>query len=603
MNKRPLVELAAKWPAMALASWTALATCSAQADDWLPPLTPWQGQSLALIQAKHPWVTPAELTNLTESAELAQMQSYLQKLVAQSDLLRLESIGKSPQGRDIWLVKASRQPEQIGKQDRPILLVQAGIHSGEIDGKDAGLMLLRDITQGDKNALLANVDLLFIPVLSVDAHERRSQFNRMNQRGPLEQGWRNTSTNLNLNRDYAKLDAPELRAVLAVINRYQPDLYIDIHVTDGEDYQYDITYGFTEPASSQSPNGASWLASVYRPAVDAALSAAGHIPGPLVFAADPLDFKKGINNWTATPRFSNGYGDVRHLPTVLVENHSLKPFRQRVLGTYVLLEQSLRVLNEQGKALQLAKHADEQARSAQQVLNYQQAAKPALMQFKGIGYELAQSAISKAPYVRWTGQPVLYQDLPVFQFTEPAVSVEVPKAYWLAPQYQEVIDRLKLHGIELTIAAQPVQLQVQQLSASDPQFSTKPVEGRMTVSARFNRAFRQVTLPAGSVRVSTDQPLGALAVALLEPEAPDSFFSWGFFNSIFERTEYFETYALLPWIEQQLAKDKQLAAEFAAATKADKQLQTDGNARLQWFYQRSPFYDQAYLQYPVLLEP
>ncbi len=483
-----------------------------------------------------------------------------------------------------------------------MLLVQAGIHSGEIDGKDAGLMLLRDITQGDKKDLLAKVDLLFIPVLSVDAHERRSQFNRMNQRGPLEQGWRNTSTNLNLNRDYAKLDAPELRAVLGVINQYKPDLYIDVHVTDGEDYQYDITYGFTEPASSQSPNGASWLAGVYRPTVDAALSAAGHIPGPLVFGADPLDFKKGINNWTATPRFSNGYGDVRHLPTVLVENHSLKPFRQRVLGTYVLLEHSLRLLSEQGKALQLAKQADEAARSATQVLSYQQAAKPAPMQFKGIGYELVQSPISKAPYVRWNGKPVLYKDLPVFQFSEPAVSVEVPKAYWLPVQYQDVINRLQLHGIEMTVAKQPVQLQLQQLSASEPQFSSKPVEGRMTVSAQFSRAFREMTLPAGSVRVSTDQPLGALAVALLEPQAPDSFFSWGFFNGMFERTEYFEAYALLPWIEQQLAQDKQLAAEFAAASKADKQLQTDGKARLQWFYQRSPFYDQSYLQYPVLLE-
>ncbi len=601
MKHRQLAALTAVLPTV-LSVLLALGTPAVQADDWLPPLTPWQGDSLALIQPKHPWVTPAELTNLTETADLAQMQAYLQKLVAQSDLLRLESIGKSPQGRDIWLVKASRQPEQIGKQGRPVLLVQAGIHSGEIDGKDAGLMLLRDITQGDKKDLLAQVDLLFIPVLSVDAHERRSQYNRMNQRGPLEQGWRNTSTNLNLNRDYAKLDAPELRAVLGVINQYQPDLYIDVHVTDGEDYQYDITYGFTEPASSQSPNGASWLQAVYRPALDAALTAAGHIPGPLVFGADPLDFKKGINNWTATPRFSNGYGDVRHLPTVLVENHSLKPFRQRVLGTYMLLEQSLRLLGEQGKALQLAKKADEQARSAQQVLAYQQAAKPARMPFKGIGYEVVQSPISKGPYVRWTGKPVLYQDLPVYQFTEPAVSVEVPKAYWLPVQYQDVIKRLQLHGIEMTVAAQPVQLQLQQLSASEPQFSSKPVEGRMTVSARFSRAFRDITLPAGSVRVSTDQPLGALAVALLEPEAPDSFFSWGFFNTMFERTEYFETYALLPWIEQQLAQDKQLAAEFTAASKADKQLQTDGNARLQWFYQRSPFYDQSYLQYPVLLE-
>ena len=147
----------------------------ALAADTLPPLLPWQGSTESLIKPKHPWVTPAELSNLTETPDYAATVSYLQKLVASSALLRMESIGKSPQGRDIWLIKASMQPELIGKDKgksgRPTLLVQAGIHSGEIDGKDAGLMLLRDIVHGDKQSLLAQVDFLFIPILSVDAHE------------------------------------------------------------------------------------------------------------------------------------------------------------------------------------------------------------------------------------------------------------------------------------------------------------------------------------------------------------------------------------------------------------------------------------------------
>jgi len=285
-----------------------LLSAGALAADTLPPLLPWQGNTASLIQPKHPWVTPAELTNLTETPDYAATVSYLQKLVASSELLRMESLGKSPQGRDIWLIKASMQPDLIGKgagkSGRPTLLVQAGIHSGEIDGKDAGLMLLRDIVHGGKQQLLAQVDLLFVPILSVDAHERKGKFNRMNQRGPVEQGWRSTAQNLNLNRDYAKADSLEMRAVLNAMNTYQPDLYMDVHVTDGEDYQYDITYGFNEPFASQSPNGASWLASVYRPAIDQALTAAGHIPGPLVFAVDPLDFSKGLQGSTATPRFS-----------------------------------------------------------------------------------------------------------------------------------------------------------------------------------------------------------------------------------------------------------------------------------------------------------
>ncbi len=586
--------LLALWPAAALAA------------DTLPPLQPWQGATAALIQPKHPWVTPAELSYLTETPSYAQTVSYLQKLVASSEMLRLESIGKSPQGRDIWLVKASLQPDLVGKGDgqsnKPTLLVQAGIHSGEIDGKDAALMLLRDIVHGDKQSLLSQVDLLIIPILSVDGHERSGKFNRMNQRGPLEQGWRSTAQNLNLNRDYAKLDSPELRAVLGVINRYQPDLYLDIHVTDGEDYQYDITYGFNEPVASQSPNGASWLARVYRPFINQQLEAAGHIPGPLVFGIDSMDFAKGIAQWTASPRYSNGYGDVRHLPTVLVENHSLKPYRQRVLGTYVLLEQTLSLLGSQGKALQLAKKADEQARPQRQVLAYQASDTPEPVAFKGIRYQKKRSEISKADYIEWLGEPLNYDALPVYWDKVPVVEVEVPKAYWIPPQHQEVIARLSLHGIRFSVLPAAKTLELQQLVASEPQFSSKPTEGRFMVSSSFSAQWGSFSLPAGSVRVSTDQPLGALAVALLQPQAPDSLLSWGFFHTMFERTEYFETYAILPWIEQQLKQNKKLAADFAAAVKADSKLAKDGQARLDWFYQRSPFYDTQYLKYPVLLE-
>lgn len=578
----------------------------ALAADTLPPLLPWQGSTESLITPKHPWVTPAELSNLTETPDYAATVSYLQKLVASSALLRMESIGKSPQGRDIWLIKASMQPELIGKDKgksgRPTLLVQAGIHSGEIDGKDAGLMLLRDIVHGDKQSLLAQVDFLFIPILSVDAHERKGKFNRMNQRGPVEQGWRSTAQNLNLNRDYAKADSLEMQAVLKAINSYQPDLYMDVHVTDGEDYQYDITYGFNEPFASQSPNGASWLASVYRPALDQALSAAGHIPGPLVFALDPMDFAKGLQGSTSTPRFSNGYGDVRHLPTILVENHSLKPYRQRVLGTYVLLEHSLQLLAQQGKALQLAKKADENARPQRQVLAFKAAEQPDLIPFKGISYEIAHSDIINGPYVKWTGQPKEYEALPVFWEKVPAVEVEVPKAYWIPPQYQDVITRLQHHGIQFSRLEKSGKLELQQLSASSHELASRSFEGRVGVKATFTPSWSEFALPAGSVRVSTDQPLGALAVALLQPEGPDSLFSWGFFHGMFERTEYFETYAMLPWIEQELKTNKTLATDFAAAVKADPKLAKDGQARLHWFYQRSPFYDQTYLKYPVLIE-
>jgi hypothetical protein len=589
-----------------LASSLCFAPLYVVARDHLPPLPQWHGASEQLIKAKnHPWITPAELSALTDTPDYAATMAYVRKLVDSSPLLELEQFGSSAQGRALYVIKASTALHKIAQDpQRPLLLVQAGIHSGEIDGKDAGLMLLRDIAHGDKASLLQKADLLFVPIFSVDGHERRSSFNRMNQRGPLQQGWRATAQNLNLNRDYAKADAPEMQAMLQLINRYQPDLYIDVHVTDGEDYQYDVTYGFTEPVAAISSNGASWLSMVYRPAVDQALQTAGHIPGPLVFGVDSLDFSKGISGWTASPRYSNGYGDVRHLPTVLVENHSLKPYRQRVLGTYVLLEQSLKLLNTQGKALILARQADMQARPKRMALSFKASDKPDFIEFKGSSYQLEESTISGAPYVKWTGEATLYPKLPVYWDKVIDKEAPIPQAYWIPPQQHTILQRLELHGIELTVLEKPHKVAVQQISVTEYRFADKPFEGRfMLTDAKFNRNMVSRTLAPGWVRVSTDQALGRLAVALLEPAAPDSFFSWGFFPGMFERTEYFEPYAIEPLIAQLLQEQPELQQQFEQALARDEVLRNNPRERYNWFYQKLRYYDQTYLKYPVLLEP
>ena len=207
----------------------------------------------------------------------------------------MESLGQSPQGRTIWLAKIAHgavSPEAL--QKKPTLLLQAGIHSGEIDGKDATLMFLRDLTKGKNTKLLHDVNLLFIPILNVDGHEWTSPYHRVNQRGPLNMGWRTTAQNLNLNRDYAKLAAPEMRALMKVFRQYHIDLYLDVHVTDGEHYQYDITMGFNQPFTAISPQSATWLKEKYVPHVSQDLEKWGHIPGPLVFGMNKKNFHEGI---------------------------------------------------------------------------------------------------------------------------------------------------------------------------------------------------------------------------------------------------------------------------------------------------------------------
>jgi murein tripeptide amidase MpaA len=264
----------------------------------LPPVSIWDGKSRELVvPASDPWVTPAEATGLKSTPRYDETIRYLRRLEAASPNLKLLSLGKSPEGRDIWMVVASKEraftPESLKATGKPTLFAQAGIHSGEIDGKDAGLMLLRDMTvRGNKRGLLDRANLLFVPIFSVDGHERFSAYGRINQRGPVETGWRTTSQNLNLNRDYAKLDAPEMRALVRALDAWGPDLYLDLHVTDGMDHQYDVTYSFNGP-NGWSPSIARWLEQTLVPAWTADLTKMGHTPGAYPQLLDERDPEKG----------------------------------------------------------------------------------------------------------------------------------------------------------------------------------------------------------------------------------------------------------------------------------------------------------------------
>ena len=379
----------------------------------LPPLIPWEGKSRALVAAKdNPWITPAEKNDLRTTPTYDETVAWLRKLVAAAPELKMVSLGKSSDGRDIWMVIASREkrftPEALRKGGKPTVFAQAGIHSGEIDGKDAGMMLLRDMTVGGtKRELLERANFLFVPIFNVDGHERASRFSRPNQRGPEVMGWRTTARNLNLNRDYAKADAVEMRHMLRALNQWQPDLYLDLHVTDGADYQYDVTFGFNG-ASGHSPAIAAWLEKTYTPAVTSDLNAAGHVPGVLDVPnwIDPLDWTKGIKNWTADPRFSNGYGDVRHLPTVLLEMHSLKPYDQRVLGTYVFLESTLRIAGNSAAELRAAIATDTKRRNPTIPLTWEDDAEAAeTIEYRGVETRTAPSEIAGGVRLEFTGKP------------------------------------------------------------------------------------------------------------------------------------------------------------------------------------------------------
>ena len=571
----------------------------------LPPVMRWSGQSEDLIAGPGAnWRSPAEIGDFETTPTYAETLAFLEALESASPRVKIVDYGRSVEGRPLNLVIASRDPTAAGRPSTPKgparVLTQCGIHPGEIDGKDAGLMLLRDIVYRGRDELLDGVDWYFVPVVNPDGHERRSAFSRPNQRGPAEQGWRASAQGLNLNRDFVKLDSPEMRSIVALINQIDPDLFIDMHVTDGLDYQYDITFGFQDALYSASPAISAWLETHYRRAVNASMQRRGHIPGPLILARDDRSPELGLMLPAFPPRFSHSYGDQRHLATVLVENHSLKPVRQRVLGTYTLLEASLAVAASELVSLREATQKDRIRRPATSILTWDLTEDPVRhVAFQGMASEFYDSPASGGREVRWLGVPAPVVQAPLYG-SRPALTIERPLGYWVPVSEMDVIDRLARHGVEMTTISEGIDVVVDQIRFTDVHLATAVSERRVKVAADTSRSeSRQTHYPEGSVYISTDQPLGDLAIHMLEPACPDSLFAHGFITGCLDEVEYIEGYVVAPMAEEMLNADPELRRLFEEELARNPAFAADPIARLKWFYARSPYRDESYLLYPI----
>ena len=572
----------------------------------LPPTLPWDdSQSAAILQnVPADWLTPIEKTQFDSTPNYDDTIAFIQKTDKASALIQMQEFGRSAEGRPMYLVIVSNNPEKDlakrRKSGNAKVLIQAGIHAGEIDGKDAGLLLLRDFARGKQLELLKNSDWYFVPVFNVDGHERRGNNQRINQRGPNNMGWRTTSTNHNLNRDYMKADTPEMQAMLKLLNTLDPDIYLDIHVTDGIDYEYDITFGFND-SSGHSPAIAQFLQNDYRAHIEQRLSLLGHIPNDLIFAMDGKNVAAGLQTWNAGPRFSQGYGDLRHLPTVLVENHSLKPYKQRVLGTYHLYVETLRMVGESRQALRRATKSDRDTR--RQTLPFTWAAdsnaERGNSEFFAVSHEYYESAISGTREIRWTGQSQTVA-VPLVKGA-PRLQIKRPSAFFIPAQYRAIVEVLKRHGIAADEIKAPLSRPVTMLRLLDAQPTKTAFEGR--VGAKVTQVNETVVTRSftGGFRVSTDQPLGDIAIGLLEPRSDDSLFTWGYFHNILQATEYIESYVVEPMAQAMLDADPALKAEFEQLLQ-NKDFANNPDARLDFFYQRSGYADSEYKLYPIALE-
>ncbi len=553
--------------------------------------------------------TPFEESAGRRTPTYEETMAWFADLAADSPLIELTSFGTSPQGRSLPLVIADREGRFAAaahgdREDRVVLLVEACIHAGESCGKDAGMLLLRDLAENPDLAstLLDKVTFLFVPIFNVDGHERFGPHNRINQNGPEEMGWRVTGQNLNLNRDFLKADTPEMRAWLGMFNEWLPDFFIDIHSTDGADYQYAITYSM-ETRGNMDPGLTAWTIA-YQDGMNEAMAADGYPMAPYVAFRKWHDPCSGLRTWVASPRFSQGYTALQNRPGLLIETHMLKDYPTRVESTLKLVTHTMRWLNtEAGRLHGLVTAADEttagpEFRAAPFPLGFELAEDSTTVAFAGVAYETITSEVTGGEWNRFTGEPETMA-LQFFGKHTPAVTADLPEAYIIPPEWTEAIERLAAHGVEFTRLASPAELEIRTWKFSEAKWRERPYEGRHPVTFTAESLTEIRFFPAGSVVVDMNQRAARVAAHLLEPKAPDSLVQWGLFDAIFERVEYVESYVIEEMITEMLAENPALAVELAERKAADPEFAADPWAIRYWFYAKTPYYDQRVGIYPV----
>ena len=554
--------------------------------------------------------TVAERSGFSETGRYEEVTALCDAFARQyPKAVRCTTFGTTPEGRPMKALVASTSgaltPEQAQRRGLPVVLIQGGIHAGEIDGKDAGFLALREVLEGRAaNGALDKLVWVFVPVFNVDGHERFGAWNRPNQRGPKEMGWRTTAQNYNLNRDYLKADTPEMQAMLQLVQRWDPLVTVDLHATNGAQFEHDISIQ-VEPVHAGDA-GLRMAGLALRTGVIDDLAKQGSLPLPyypsFVMQDDP---SSGFEDGVPPPRFSHGYFLLRNRIAMLVETHSWKEYPVRVRITRNTVVSVLEHVARDGASwLTTAKQADIAAASLggrQEPLTYVAAPAARTVEFRGYAYTRTTSDVSGALMTRYDETTPQVWKVPLKDDIRPGIVVEAPGAGYLVPAAEAawVAAVLKTHGVEYRLLGKAWQGDAQVFRATKSSFGSASVEThqRLTVEGDWTRESRAT--PAGALFVPIAQPRARLVMALLEPKAPDSLLAWGRFNNAFERKEYMEDY-VAEAVAREMLRDPAVKAEFERRLREDTAFAQSPAARLEFFYRRHPSWDERYQLYPVL---
>lgn len=548
------------------------------------------------------FTTVFERSNGIETATYQETIQYYNDLADAYSEMTIEAIGETDSGEPLHIVTLNthRDDDLETHRDKNVLLINNGIHPGESDGIDATMMLFRDILQGTIEAP-KNVILVTIPIYNVGGSLNRNSTSRTNQNGPLSYGFRGNARNYDLNRDFIKADTKNAQTFAKIFHQVAPDVFIDNHVSNGADYQYTLTHLFTQHNKLGGDLG-TYLHNDMMPSLEIKLSEKEWDITPYVNVFNRVP-EKGFSQFMDYPRYSTGYTTLWNTLGMMVETHMLKPYKQRVEGTYELMKSMIEIVDTDAikiKQLRAEAFANNWQETTYAVDWTIDTTKTSSLNFKGYEGSMIPSDITGSDRLTFDRNKPFEKATTYRNYFRPKTEIEVPTAYIIPQGWHNVIERLELNQVEMTRFEKDTTITVESYKIADYKTRPNAYEGHYPhYDTSVTPTTRQVTFAEGDYLISTAQLAFRYLMETLEPQAPDSFFNWNFFDTVLQQKEGFSPYVWEDKAKEILAQDPKLKIELNLKKTYDQDFANNWYAQLDWIHKQSPNYEKAHLQYPV----
>jgi len=539
------------------------------------------------------------------SPDYVELISFLDSVAQENTEIELYSMGQSDYGLPIYVCIVNGSRDSIRTFDKArmgtTILINNAIHPGEPDGINAMLIWIEELIK--KNSDLSEMPVIaFIPAYNVGGMMNRSSNSRANQNGPLEYGFRGNAQNLDLNRDFIKMDSKNAFTFTKIFHALDPDIFIDNHVSNGADYQYTLTY-ISNLENRLAPSLRKITHESLLPDLKKAIKSNYSLDlYPYVDLVGKTP-DQGIVSFNDLPRYSMGYAALFQTIGFTVETHMLKPFPLRVRATYAFMDEIIQWTATHKELIEKSRELARKYTSSNPKFKYNykrvKDSNDSIM-FKGYEHSFPKHKITGLKRLKYDSSAPYDRYIPYFNVFHPMDTAQVPEYYYIGRQEKDVIKRLKANKVKMSKVKSDTSMNLGVFRVVDFEAANKPYEGHFQLkNTQIEKGNKLVELKRGDWKISCHQENAPFIHSVLQPDAEDSYLIWNFFDSYLQHKEYFSSYVFVDKIGEILKHNPELKKKYKAKLKEDSSFRSSEWDQLYYIYKRSPYFEQTYSILPV----